>query len=205
MSIVLPDFPGPSSAVPRYLDFGSSYKGGQGGATQRFDRPGNRFALDVEMPPIRLEPRVHWGVGYRVFLQRLRIAKREGAIYPFPQQGFVLAAAGVPVVDGDVAANTAVMSLAGFSPGSILREGQFVSIIHEGRRYIHSFAEERVAAADGTLADASMDPIFRVPFADGDIVELIPMIEGSVQGEEVAWPTLPSGQSVIKFMMEEDE
>jgi hypothetical protein len=205
MSVELPDFPGPSSATPRYLDFGSSYKGGLGGATQRIDRPGNRFALDVEMPPIRLEPMRHWGVGYRVFLQRLRIAKREGAIYPFPQQGLVIMAGGAPVVDGAAPANTAVMSFSGFSPGSILREGQFVSIIHEGRRYIHSFAEERVAAADGTLADAAMDPIFRVPFADGDVVELEPKIEGSVQGEEVSWPVNAAGQTVPKFTIEEDE
>ncbi|WP_430635017.1 hypothetical protein [Sphingomonas hankookensis] len=61
-----------AEAVPRLLQWGSELTPTLGGVTQRLDRIGSRHAIDVQMPPMRIE------ADGRRWIARLLRAKQEG-------------------------------------------------------------------------------------------------------------------------------
>lgn len=178
MAIELPQPRLPSKAVPKLLDWGADQKAPMGGAFQRLNRLGNRFALEITYPRLKPEP------DGRILSSRLRQAKTEGALFPVPQPGLDTGAPGAPVVNGAGQAGLA-LSLRGFTPGYVVREGQFFSIIHGGRRYLHCASGDAVAAANGGLY-VGLYPMLRVKPADGAVCEFAkPYIEGIVAGASI--------------------
>jgi hypothetical protein len=150
------------------------------GSSTRVNRMGNHFAIELELPPIREEP------DGRTLSALLRLAKREGALYRFPQPGLAIGVPGSPVVDGTVAGGTS-LPLRGLTPHYAIRFGQFLSLVHAGVRYLHSAAAAVIADASGE-ATVTVDPMLRTNLSDGDTVELAkPMIEGWLGGDSVGW------------------
>ncbi|MDF1506504.1 hypothetical protein PYV61_26350, partial [Roseisolibacter sp. H3M3-2] len=109
MAILLPHLPGIRSAEPELMDFGNVLQGPQGGAAQRLNRIGDRFAISVELPPALS------ATHGRIYVARLLKARREGALYPFPQPGLEIGAPGLPVVDGNDQAGS-VLKVRGATP-----------------------------------------------------------------------------------------
>ncbi len=178
MAIELPQPRLPQSAIPRLLDWGADQKAPMGGAFQRLNRLGNRFALVITYPRLKPEP------DGRILAARLRRAKTEGALYPFPQPGLDIGNPGAPVVNGADQSGS-VLILRGFTAGYVLREGQFFSIIHGGRRYLHEASADAVATAAGGMT-VSLNPMLRIRPANGAIVEVAkPYIEGIVDGSTI--------------------
>ncbi|MBB4837299.1 hypothetical protein HNP52_000350 [Sphingomonas kyeonggiensis] len=178
MAIELPQPRLPKVAVPRLLDWGADQKAPQGGAYQRLNRLGNRFALDISYPRLKPEP------DGRILASRLRRAKTEGALFPVPQPGLSVGVPGNPVVDGAGQAGAAIL-LRGFTAGYQVREGQFFSIIHGGRRYLHCASADAVAGGDGKVT-LSIHPMLRIQPSNGAICEFAkPYIEGIVGGQSI--------------------
>lgn len=183
MSVALPLAPAPRESTPSYLDFGGTLKPIFGGAMQKLLRLGDRFALNVTLPPLSL-----FGGNdlARVWIARLVTAQRSGALLPWPQPGFDPGAPGAPLVDGANQAGSS-LSLRGFSNGYTVREGQFFSIIHGGRRYVEMATATMSASAAGALV-LPISPMLRIRPADGAICEFArPFIEGFLDGDTRSW------------------
>jgi hypothetical protein len=183
------------SASPRLIDFGGFLTPPLGGPVQRVDRMGNRYALDVTLPPMRIEPHG------RVWVSRLTRAKTEGAFIRFPQVEFTVGASGAPTV-GVAVTGGRTLTLAGAQPGYSFREGQFISILHGGRRYLHNVDASAGVVADGTVV-LSVTPMIRAALLVGDAVEVAqPRLEGIII-DEWGW-TVDSARTVgISFTLTE--
>lgn len=178
MAVELPQPRLPQKAVPQYLDYGADQKAPMGGAYQRLNRLGNRFALQITYPRLKPEP------DGRILASRLRRAKTEGALFPVPQPGLDLGSPGSPVVNGAGQMGSS-LTLRNFAPGYTVREGQFFSIIHGGRRYLHCAAADATSTGGGNIT-LTLYPMLRIRPADGAICEFAkPYIEGIVAGSSI--------------------
>ena len=168
---------------PRMIDFGGQLRPPMGGPVQHIDRLGTRHAIDITIPLMRAEP------DGRIWSAALRMAKLYGALVPYRQDGLKVGIPGAPTVNGAGQSGTTLL-IHNFTPVYSVRFGQAFSLVHAGRRYLHFAAEDRVVASDGTITLAIF-PMLRVIPADGDLCEFgIPMIQGSLSGNELAWTRL---------------
>jgi hypothetical protein len=178
--IELPSNPAPNGVVPRLIDYGFTMRSPTGGSSLRLDRAGSRFAVEVSYPPMKADKA-------RVFVSRLLEAKSQGLRIEFPLLGVSQGNPGTPVVDGAGQAGK-TLSVRGLTPGYVVKEGYWLSIVDaDGQHYLHN-ATAVVTADAGGLASLSITPALRVPFADGAVIHLAkPMIEGLVDGNEWSW------------------
>lgn len=199
MTVALPSDPGLADAVPAYVDFGGVLRPILGGgADQKLNRLGDRFALEGTTPPL---PLAETG---RVWIARLIRAQREGALLAWPQPSLDVGAPGAPVVDGAGQQGSA-LSIRGLTAGYVLREGQFFSILQSGRRYLHSVMADAVASGTG-VAVVAIAPMLRVRPANGAIVEVAePMIEGFLEGNERSWTLSLAAHVGLSFRVREAE
>lgn len=181
MSVMLPSSPAPVAAEPAYLDWGGTLRPIFGGAVQKLNRLGDRFALDVAMPPLRTEAQG------REWVADLILGQRQGAMIEWPQPDLVIGAPGTPVVDGSGQAGS-FLNLRGFAAGYGVRKGQFFSIVHGGRRYLHMATAAAVADGSGVIAPLPIAPMLRMQPSDGAVCEFaLPMIEGWLEGDSRSW------------------
>jgi len=151
-----------------------------GGPVQTLLRLGSRFSLEFQLPKMRSEP------DGRTWASALVQAKLAGAIVPFLQDGFVPGSPGSPVVNGAGQSGTS-LAIRGAQPNYRFRDGQFWSLVHGGRRYLHMTVGSPAVASDGT-ATITFVPMLRVSPSDGAAIEVaIPKIQGSLIGEEIGW------------------
>lgn len=169
-------------ATPLPVELGRIQQAGGGAVAFRTDRLGNRWAFKLLSKPMRVEPDGRrWG-------SRFRRAKRLGGIFRVQIPGFDVGAPGFGVtVAADTAAGRAI-PIQGATPGYVIREGQFLSVIAGGQRYLDCCTAQTIVASDGT-ATVPIECLIRVPLSEDDVVELAePKIEGSVLMEgEPGW------------------
>jgi hypothetical protein len=168
--ITLPSSPGPRAVSWQPIDFGQTLPGALGGADQRVNRLGNRWACTVELPPMRPEKARAWSAALVRGLQ-------EGVSWRIRQVGTPTGSPGTVLVKG---AGQGGLNLLcdGFTNGFVLYAGQWLSILTGGQRYLHQSVSTQVAGASGELTIALDFPL-RVTPADNSPVELgAPMIEG---------------------------
>jgi hypothetical protein len=182
----------------RLMDFGGELSPFLGGPVQRIERLGSRFAMDIQLPPMRIEPD-----GRRMISQLAR-AKFEGVRVEIPQVDFDTGAPGSTLVDGAVPGGTSLPIKSGTAYYAI-KEGQFVTVIHSGRRYVHMAAAQLILDASGE-GDLTVHPMLRTPLSNNDVIEIgRPMIEGWISGNEYAW-TLDMARTVgLSFTVAEIE
>ncbi|PTQ64455.1 hypothetical protein C8J45_103304 [Sphingomonas sp. PP-CE-3G-477] len=180
MSVILPNSPAPSDAVPSYLDWGGVLRPIFGGVLQKLLRLGDRFAIDVNLPPLTTE------ADGRIWTAMLMLAQRQGAVLSWPQPGLIVGNPGAPAVNGTGQAGS-ILVLRGFQPGYVVRMGQFFSILHGGRRYLHFAAADGTANAQGLL-QLPIGPMLRIRPSDGAVCEFAaPKIEGLLDGNTRDW------------------
>jgi hypothetical protein len=184
------------AAAPTLLDWGGELEPPLGGVTQRIDRLGSRHAISVTVPPKSIEP------DGRVWISRIKRAKREGGRIAFPQVEFAVGTPGVPQVASNVAAGS-VIPLKGLTAGYEIREGQWLSVIHVGRSYLYS-VDTGVTASGGGLASVTVTPMLRSQLSMNDVVNLAePVLEGWLSGDEFSW-TLEEARTVgLQFSVTE--
>ena len=180
-AIALPDTAVPNAATPFLREFGNILSPFLGGPEQYVDRVGTRFGLRVTLPPKRTRDEA------MVIQSRLLQARKSRLLMPWPQPGAVVGDPGTPLVSATVNGGTTI-PIKGLIAGYTVREGQFISVIHAGRRYVYMLTAGGAASIGGQLT-AAIFPLLRTPLAVNDMVEIArPMIEGFVSpGEELSW------------------
>ena len=176
--IELPESPAPNGMVPRLTDPGFVQRGA---SALRINRPGSHWAFELTFPPMRPELS-------RRFSARLLRAKREGLRIKLPLLGEHQGIPGAPVVDGAGQAGTS-LAVRGLTPGYVAKEGFWFHIVRAatGKQYLHKVFGTAITGADGK-AVMQIEPALRVPFADGDMIELAaPEVEGFVDGDSWGW------------------
>ncbi|MGN5373292.1 hypothetical protein [Sphingomonas hankookensis] len=164
-----------AEAVPRLLQWGSELTPTLGGVTQRLDRIGSRHAIDVQMPPMRVEAEG------RRWIARLLRAKQEGGRIAFPQVDFQPGPCGRPTV-GAVTTAGRTIPITGATPRYAIREGQWLSVTHGPRSYLYCATAQVVLDGSGAGA-VPVDVLLRSPLAVGEAVEIgRPVIEGWLSG-----------------------
>lgn len=180
MSILLPATPAVRSMRPMVMSFGSVLTPFLGGPTQRINRLGTRWAMRVSMPPMRAE------VG-RLWVDALSRGTESGVLMPIVQD-IDVGNPGAPLLSAAVTAGM-LLPIKGLTPGYVAKAGQFLSIVHGGRRYVHIFSADAAANGSGVL-NAAIWPMIRTGLSVNDVVEIaVPMIEGWLD-EAFEWDVL---------------
>lgn len=179
MAIALPTDPAPAQAVPMLVDFGGELTPFLGGPVQRINRIGNRLGLRVTMPPIR-------GDVARQFQVRLLRGREQRVLLEWPLLDLDPGSPPAPAIASS--SSGTALALKGLGSGFVVREGQPVSVISGGRRYVHLSTGLVTASGAGTVT-LGVYPPTRVTYATDDVVEIAqPVIEGLVSpGDELSW------------------
>lgn len=173
-SVMLPSTPACRAAHPSQVSFGSTLTPFLGGPSQRINRLGTRWSWQFSMPPMQADVA-------RVWIQALARAEENGAIMAVPQD-IDVGDPGAPLVSAVVAGGLS-LPLKGMTAGYPIRAGQYASIIHAGRRYLHLFTEDVTVGAGGTTT-AAVWPMIRTSLAINDVVEIAaPKVEGWLDGK----------------------
>ncbi|MGB7407148.1 MAG: hypothetical protein WA908_01465 [Pontixanthobacter sp.] len=172
-AVTLPRLPAPRDSKWTELDFGGSVQGSIGGSSQRINRLGNRWQVEIVLPTMDLALARSWS-------QKLLRGRRKGILWPVRQMGIVTGSPGAPVVNSSEEAGDQ-LRLRGLQPGYVLRTGQAFSLVTGGRRYIYKVAEPQRADASGR-AVVEINPPLRAEPMDGDAVEIArPFLQGMVE------------------------
>lgn len=172
-SVILPSTPSCRSAHPSQVSFGSTLTPFLGGPSQRINRLGTRWSWQFSMPPMRADVA-------RVWIQALARAEELGAVMAIPQD-IDVGDPGAPLVSAVVAGGL-LLPMKGMTAGYPIRAGQYVSIIHGGRRYLHVFTEDMTVGVGGTVM-APIWPMLRTSLSVNDVAEIAaPKVEGWLDG-----------------------
>lgn len=185
-----------ASAVPRLVRWGSELTPVLGGVTQRLDRLGSRHAIEVQMPPMRIE------ADGRRWIARLLRASQEGGRIAFPQVEFHPGPCGRPTVGTATAAGRTI-PISGATAHYVVKEGQWLSVVHGGRSYLYCCIAQVVLNAAGA-GFVPVDVLLRSPLSIGDPVELAaPVIEGWLAGDGYEWTIERSRTVGLSFTIAE--
>lgn len=179
MALTLPTNPAPSGAEPFRVDFGGVLTPFLGGEVQSINRLGTRLGLRVTYPPMR-------GTIARQFQVRLLRGLKERVLLEWPLLDLDPGSPPSPAINA-TSTGTAI-SVKGLGAGYVVLEGQPLSVINAGRRYMHIATGNATANGSG-IAAVGIYPPTRVTYAVNDVVEIEqPIIEGLVNpGEEYSW------------------
>lgn len=184
-----------ATATPRLVEFGGLLTPALGGPVQRVDRLGTRWAMTFQTPPMRLEP------AGREWASRIARAKLEGASITVPQPGLLIDFPGAPVVAAGVISGRQVQ-IGGLPAGYPIRRGQWITLVHDARRYLDQVVNDVVAANNGT-ATVTLQNLLRSPMTAGDQVLIAaPKIEGWIQ-DATEWPIQTNRTTAFTFTIAE--
>jgi len=196
MAIALPTCPLPNVMTPMLRDFGGILSPFKGGPEQRINRIGTRFAVRYQMPEMD-------GEDARAFVARLLRASQSTALMPWPITDFDPGTPGTPSISTPASGGSAI-AVKDLMAGYTVSEGQFFSVIHGGRRYVHMSTGDVTANGVGA-AVLSIFPPLRTALSTNDPVEMAaPMIEGSVSpGDNISWEVALELDTAISFIISE--
>ena len=179
MPVDLPATPGPVEVAIRQIDFGGTLTPGLGGPVQRINRNGNRFAVAVQLPPMK-------PIDARAWLVALNRGVREGVRWRLRQVELLPGSPGTVRVNGAGQAGTS-LQVDGANPNYPFRLGQFFNIIHSGQYYLHQVAAPVNASSTGT-ATLSIETPLRIEPADNALIEIgQPLVEGLLADNGFEW------------------
>ena len=195
MALSLPIWPAPARMVPRLVSARNDLAPAFGGPTNRFARMGSRYALDVEMPPMKNVDAQDWAD-----------IDDEAAtcILIIRQPGIDTGSPGIPRVNGGSQAGSSLI-LDGLTPHYALQKNQWLTVTTGGQMFSYRAKSAVVADASGNLT-VPMRTMLRVPPANNDVVEIAePKIEGYVTVTEDAWSVDSAHIVALTFSITERE
>ena len=195
MAVALPTCPLPNVMQPFLRDFGGILTPFLGGPEQRINRLGTRLGCRYTMPEMDDEDA-------QKFVVRLMRGRQDRVLMPWPITKFDPGSPPAPIISA-TSSGTAI-SASGLGAGYPIAEGQPLSIIHAGRRYMHLSTGAVVANGSGA-ANIGIFPPSRVTYTAGDVIEFeTPMIEGYVSpGDEINWSIALELDTAIAFSVVE--
>ncbi|WP_404415553.1 hypothetical protein [Brevundimonas vesicularis] len=168
--LVLPTDPAPANMGIAMITAKNILAPAFGDGEQELLRKGSRYALTFQMPPMRYVTSMDWDD---------LMAEGDTVVMKVHQPGFDTGAPGTPRVNGAGQSGSALV-IDGLTNGYVIRKGQFLSVITQGRRFLYR-AKASVTASGGA-ATVLLRTMLRFPPADNDVVEIAqPMIEGFVR------------------------
>lgn len=195
--ISLPTFPSPNGMQVMLRDFGGVLTPFLGGPEQLVVRVGTRFGARVSIPPMRSDE-----LG-RIYVSRLLQGRLNGVLMRWPLLEFNPGNPGSPLVAAAASSGSSIQ-LKGLTAGYVVKEGQYFSIITNGRRYLYMATSDVTASGTG-MATVSIFPLLRKSIATNDVVEMAqPMIEGLISpGDELGWEIASNRFMNINFTIME--
>lgn len=198
MVLILPESPAPANVTKVVHDYGRVISGSLGGNDTRLDRPGTRYGLRVDMPPIR-------GPEANAFVSDLIRGKSEGVRMEWPLGEIDVGALGyTPQVQGGQAGS--LLRITNWANAYEIQKGQFFSIDHDGQHYLYH-ATQAVSVVNpntSTVVEVPIYPMLRRPTIQfSNCYFLKPMIEGYIQGDERAWEQAVSHELGMSFEIKE--
>jgi hypothetical protein len=164
------------ASIPRPVLSSGNQEGPFGGISLPIHRLGDRFAYDVTTAQFRqdAESRLFIAALIEATTADARMAIRQFNLQHTP--GLAAAA-----VDGAGQAGSA-LKLRGLLPAATTRRGQFFSVVHDGRHYLH-MATAEVSADPAGKASIPIWPMLRFLTLDGEPCLFDrPVIEGQLVG-----------------------
>lgn len=195
MAIIdLPDTPGPADVDWIPIGFGDTRKPPLGGQAQMLNRDGDRWAVQVTLPPLDPADTRRWQAA-------LKAASRTGGRWKIRQLELQIASFGPVLVAGADQVGQ-MLEVDGGTPGAPWAQGQFFNLITDGQRYLHQLATAGSFAADGTATLPLVEPLRVVP-ADNDALDFAPRIEGWVSRESAVIKIGADRRGRASFYIEE--
>jgi hypothetical protein len=197
--VLLPTAIGPAQATPRLVSYDGAQVPFLGGPVSHLQRLGTRFALEVRLPPMR-----HNDSLAREWIAKLLRGKRDGVLWEWPQPDFT-PPIGTIVTRDAAAAMAETIFIRALPVGSLLAVGSFLSLVVNGRRYLHNVFDSSFTGT-ATQAQVWTTPPLRVAVPVDALVELNPpMIQGYLEGDDLTWD-LESARTVgLGFTIVEEE
>lgn len=141
-----------------------SYAGGR----QRIARLGDRFKIDVTCRALSYTQAA-------TVVSKLLQGSNSTVLVPVAQPGLNVGAPGSPVIASAATGGTTI-TVSGFTSGYAVKEGQYFSIVHGGKRYLHLVTEAKTVSGTTTL---KIFPTLRTPVSANDVLEFAqPYLEG---------------------------
>lgn len=201
IAIPLPSSPLYNAGTPFLLSQVQDLTSPLGGVTQRVQRVGSRFGIDVEYPSMQYPDGM-------AFLAAMMQAETLPVAVAFPQRGFLLTGSpGAVTVNGGGQAGTS-LAVHGGAAGYTFWAGQFFDYVCsvDGRRYVHMVTATTVTGAGGA-ATLPIAPMIRTSPNSGDALEITaPYLEGFIQltQKKIPWTIDMVRRIGVKFTVIED-
>ena len=187
----------PSNVKVGLMDFSRVIRPDSGGKAQKINRLGNRFAAEVEFPPVR-----HADKG-RALIADLVQGKRLGLRIPIPLQGVTIPTEGTPRIVGANQTGHA-LSVDGFDGAFTAPRGTIFSIEDGTSHRVYMLGAD--LNPTGGAALLQIEPALRQAFPDNARLHFQePMIEGFVIGEKAEWEWQIANLTKVTLMIEEAE
>jgi hypothetical protein len=184
--ITLPSGIAAQTLTPRYVDYGMNNEPVNGGTITRTDRPGNRFAVSGNFPPLKSSS------NGQTVLSRLIQAQRGTLRLPFTQPGDALTGLDSATFSLSGTTGTSV-SVAGVAGGVTIPEGRFFCFEQSGRSYLHQV----VSFASNVL---TFEPELRVATVAGTALEFNDtVIDGAFMAKGYQWEQWLDGNVSLPF------
>lgn len=185
MTVILPTTSIVTSVIPRPVTSRNNLSSTFGGADQRINRMGSKWALDVVMAPMTYEESRDW--------EGLE-TDDETCVFEVPEPGVNMDGCGSPLVKG---AGQSGMSLItdGWTPQSYIPKGKWITVAVSGLLYLYRTRSAVVADASGE-ATLPIRPMLRRSPADNAALSVNPAkIEGFATVPEGAFEI--SGDQIV--------
>lgn len=164
-----------------------------GGNRQRNARKGDHYSVDFNMPPMEPNDARAW---------RKLMTASDTVLMKMPQPGFDVGNPGAPRMNGGLQLGS-TLNLKGLTPGYVVRQGQFFSIVTLGRRWLYAADADATANGSGNIA-IPLEVMIRTNHLDNDVVEIAdPKIEGFPAVEDEAFTIGEDGYVWLSFTIEE--
>lgn len=187
-----------AEAVVRPVLFSGEQGGDLGGPVLPLPRVGDRFAIDVTTARLKQEAEG------RLFTAAIFEASNATARFPLRMPNRSKSYSSAIVVDGADQTGS-ILKLRGFGKGEHVSRGDFFSIVHNGRHFVHmaACAGSLVADADGKM-ELPIWPMLRFVTVDGERAAFdAPMIEGSLSGADRGAKFARNRQDPVSFSISE--
>jgi hypothetical protein len=151
-----------------------------GGTSQNILRPGDRWGLEVSLPPMGAgDVALNW-------VAALNLGRTESVITEFPQIGLLPGTPGPIRVNGPGQSGM-VLNVDGATANYVARSGAFFSFVKGGRTYLHQVYNNQNFSAGGVAALTLVNPL-RVQPDDNALIEFVaPKIEGWLESNQSGW------------------
>jgi hypothetical protein len=197
MSIEIPRMLAPYAGFEAFVsDAGQTVRSPISGDSQRDNRPGSRFGLNVQLPPMKSDDTA------RKLVALLNEGLEQGVIVHWPQIGFDAGAPGLVQINGANQLGT-TLNVDGVGTGYSFRHGQFGNFTTSAGR-LHLFQlRGDVHYGDGTAA-LPIFPMIRKSPNDNSAVDFTTVrLEGWLDDEARSWTVGRARSTGLSFAVTE--